>query len=97
MLRSRSSRLHVWSQPGQIEMTDETPKSDEVRMRCEEVRDLLYLYACDELEPEEKEAVETHLADCPECTSALEEHRLMRKVLPSGFMNRKLFYYSKNA
>lgn len=66
-------------------------------MSCEEVRDLLYLYLCDELEAEEKAAVESHLEGCEECRKALSEHQVLRGALPSGFINRKLFYYSKNA
>jgi len=66
-------------------------------MACSDVRDLLYLYSCDELAPDEKRDIEAHLMRCTECCKALEEHKLLKRALPSGFVDRKLFYYSKDA
>lgn len=66
-------------------------------MSCEDVRDLLFLYACDELEPGERQQIDAHLENCEECRAALEEHKLLKRVLPTGFIDRKLFYYSVNA
>ncbi|MCW5936448.1 MAG: zf-HC2 domain-containing protein [Fimbriimonadaceae bacterium] len=71
--------------------TDPEPK-----ILCQDVLDLLYLYACDELDPEEKDEVEKHVAVCESCRKAAAEHRVMQRSLPSGFASRKLFYYSSN-
>jgi hypothetical protein len=40
---------------------------------CPEVRDRLDLYAADECDPVEAEAVRRHLAHCPRCVAAFEE------------------------
>lgn len=66
-------------------------------MGCEDVRDLLFLYACDELEPDERQQVDAHLEGCEVCNRVLEEHYVLRRVLPTGFIDRKLFYYSVDA
>jgi hypothetical protein len=42
-------------------------------MRCADVAPLLVFYACDEVEPEEREAIDVHLAICPSCTEQLGE------------------------
>ncbi len=55
---------------------------------CDEVRDLLYLYACEELAPEEVEVVEAHLATCQGCQAALHEHQVLAASLPSAFLDR---------
>lgn len=65
-------------------------------MDCEEVRDLLYLYVTGELDEEEATAVARHLESCADCRLAADEHTVLVKTLPSGFVNRKLFYYAKN-
>lgn len=65
-------------------------------MDCEEVKDLLYLYVSGELDDEEAAAVEDHLASCPDCQLARDEHAVLLKTLPAGFSNRRLFYYAKN-
>lgn len=72
-------------------LTDESPSWD-----CEDVRDLLYLYSCNELEPDEREQMDAHLADCAECRQALEEHRKLSVGLGGLFRNRNLYYYSVN-
>lgn len=66
-------------------------------MTCEDVCDLLFLYASDELEPDERDSVDEHLLECETCRQALEEHKVLRRALPTGFLNRKLFYYSIDA
>lgn len=75
----------------QRRVTDTQPEP-----RCDDVLDLLYLYVCDELEAEELEVVEAHIKACPSCAEALREHQVLQRALPSGFIDRKLFYYSAN-
>src|SRR5690606_35755181 len=41
----------------------------------DEFTELLGAYALDAVEPDEREAVERHLADCPRCRSEVAEHR----------------------
>ena len=65
-------------------------------MECGEVLDLLFLYATDELEAEERERVAAHLEGCGPCRLALQEHKAMGRSLPSAFVNRRLFYYSRD-
>lgn len=64
------------------------------KMSCQDVRDLLYLYVCQELEPDERDAIEGHLAECPECRTALGEHKRLATGLGGLFKGRKLYYYS---
>ena len=77
-------------------MNEEESTPNAPNMSCEEVRDLLYLYSCGELSPEEHEAVSLHLLTCAGCRVALEEHGVLKRALPSGFVDRKLFYYSRD-
>ena len=63
---------------------------------CRGIRDLLYLYSCNELESDEHDLVTAHLTNCEECRSALAEHDVLKQSLPSGLVDRKLFYYSEN-
>lgn len=42
---------------------------------CSDVAPLLPFFACDELETQEREAVETHLAQCADCAAQLEQER----------------------
>jgi anti-sigma factor RsiW len=78
-------------------MSHENPSEVPRPMACADVRDLLYLFTCDELDAEERRDVEAHLTGCPACTKAFEEHEFLKRALPSGFVDRKLFYYSKDA
>jgi anti-sigma-K factor RskA len=49
-------------------------RSAEYNVTCSERRDSIFLYAADQLEPAEAEALRQHLAtDCPICTGALAE------------------------
>ena len=77
-------------------MSKDISKDSESNWACEDVRDLLYLYVCGELDPEEEASIKQHLESCEECTAALHEHEILQKKLPSGFVDRKLFYYSQN-
>jgi anti-sigma factor RsiW len=63
---------------------------------CEEVLDLLYLYACEELDAHDQELVTAHIEVCSGCRKALAEHRVLRRALPGGFARRRLRYYSHN-
>src|SRR4029077_8207171 len=47
-------------------------------MRCAEIAPLLVFYACDEVEPAEREAIDAHLAVCALCTAQLDEEREMQ-------------------
>ena len=64
---------------------------------CEHVLDLLYLYVTNELESEEASLVESHVSGCDTCQKALAEHQVLNRALPTGMVDRKLFYYSKDA
>ena len=80
-----------------LEMSHDEPSEAARSMACSDVCDLLYLYSCDELASDERRDVEAHLMRCTECCKALEEHQKLKRALPSGFIDRKLFYYSKDA
>ena len=50
-------------------------------MGCEDVKDLLALYAGGDVSDNERIAVEAHLAGCPACARELAEHREVRGLL----------------
>lgn len=77
-------------------MSIEENNNSQIDWSCDDVRDLLYLFVCDELDPEEAQAVEAHVEQCDACATALKEHEILQKKLPTGFVERKLFYYSEN-
>lgn len=77
-------------------MNHEPMPEEPKQLDCEEVRDLLYLFVCEELDPDERCMVADHLALCHECREALAEHRLLKSALPGGFSRRRLQYYSNN-
>jgi anti-sigma factor RsiW len=52
-------------------------------MSCNEVRDLLALYAGGETYPQEREEVETHLRACAACARELDAYRELRSNLGS--------------
>jgi anti-sigma factor RsiW len=52
-------------------------------MGCEEIRDLLALYAGGESYENERTAVEAHVAVCAACARELDQHREMRSNLAS--------------
>lgn len=55
--------------------------NDPVVVRCEEIEQLAVLFACDELDPAARAAVEAHAAQCPSCFSVLSrESRLHREI-----------------
>jgi len=56
-------------------------------MNCNDIAPLLIAYVHNDLSDEEREAVESHLKNCPECSRTLEEtiwtvELLERKVEP---------------
>ncbi len=51
-------------------------------MTCTELEELLGAYVLDAVTPEEREAVEAHLAQCPHCTQLLQEMRAAVDFLP---------------
>lgn len=53
--------------------------------RCAEIAPLLVFYACDEVEPAEREAIDAHLAVCASCAAQLGEEREMQMALVSTF------------
>ena len=53
--------------------------------RCSEVGPLLVFYACDEVEPREREQIEAHLASCSNCAEQLREERDMHAALVNAF------------
>lgn len=65
-------------------------------MKCDEVRNQLSLYIDGEIEEEEKELIEEHLENCPECKKELEEYKKLIQMLnelpneepPEGYCKR---------
>jgi hypothetical protein len=53
--------------------------------RCAEIAPLLVFYACDEVEPAEREQIDAHLAVCTSCASQLREEREMQTAMVSAF------------
>ena len=53
-------------------------------MTCTELEELLGAYVLDAVTPEEREAVETHIAQCPHCIQLLQEMRKAVDFLPLG-------------
>jgi hypothetical protein len=53
--------------------------------RCGDIGPLLVFYACDEVEPQEREQIEGHLAICASCAAQLREEREMQNALVSAF------------
>jgi HEAT repeats len=53
----------------------------EATLRCEEIEQLAVLYACDELDPVVRAALEAHTAKCPMCADAVSrETRLHQEI-----------------
>src|SRR5258708_19178674 len=53
--------------------------------RCAEIAPLLVFYACDEVEPQEREQIDAHLATCASCAAQLREEQEMQSALVSAF------------
>ena len=53
--------------------------------RCGDVAPLLVFYACDEVEPQEREQIDAHLANCASCATQLREEQEMQNALVSAF------------
>jgi HEAT repeats len=53
--------------------------------RCGDVGPLLVFYACDEVEPQEREQIDAHLANCAACAAQLREEQEMQSALVSAF------------
>jgi hypothetical protein len=53
--------------------------------RCTDIAPLLVFYACDEVEPREREQIDTHLANCASCAAQLREEQEMQSALVSAF------------
>jgi HEAT repeats/Putative zinc-finger len=53
--------------------------------RCADIAPLLVFYACDEVEPEEREQIDAHLASCASCAGQLREEQEMQNALVSAF------------
>ena len=53
--------------------------------RCGEIGPLLVFYACDEVEPLEREQIDAHLAVCASCAALLREEQEMQSALVSAF------------
>lgn len=52
-------------------------------MKCEECRDLLWIYMEWETTPEESAEIKAHLAQCPECRKAASQHMAVMETLRS--------------
>jgi hypothetical protein len=48
--------------------------------RCADVAPLLVFYACDEVEPQEREEIDAHLAVCPSCAQQLSEESVFQSA-----------------
>ena len=53
-------------------------------MTHHEIEELLGAYALDAVDPDEAQAVEAHLAECPRCRAEVEAHREVAALLSSG-------------
>ncbi len=53
--------------------------------RCGDIAPLLVFYACDEVEPQEREQIDAHLAACASCAGQLREEQEMQSALVSAF------------
>jgi HEAT repeats len=53
--------------------------------RCADIGPLLVFYACDEVEPQEREQIDAHLAVCAPCAAQLREEQEMQSALVSAF------------
>ena len=53
--------------------------------RCADIGPLLVFYACDEVEPQEREQIDAHLANCASCAAQLREEQEMQSALVSAF------------
>jgi HEAT repeats len=53
--------------------------------RCSDIGPLLVFYACDEVEPLEREQIDAHLAVCAACAAQLREEQEMQTALVSAF------------
>jgi anti-sigma factor RsiW len=53
--------------------------------RCGDIGPLLVFYACDEVEPTEREQIDAHLAACAACAAQLREEQEMQNVLVNAF------------
>ncbi|MBL8049247.1 MAG: zf-HC2 domain-containing protein [Chthonomonas sp.] len=65
-------------------------------MSCDDVRDFLYLYVCDELTTSESRTVSEHLSNCPSCREALAEMIQLHTVMAARMPSIPLSYYSVN-
>jgi len=53
--------------------------------RCGDIAPLLVFYACDEVEPQEREQIDAHLASCASCAAQLREEQEIQGALVSAF------------
>src|SRR5258708_34055481 len=53
--------------------------------RCTEIAPLLVFYACDEVEPQERDQIDAHLAVCASCAAQLREEQEMQGALVGAF------------
>jgi len=53
--------------------------------RCADIGPLLVFYACDEVEPHEREQIDAHLAACESCAVQLREEQKMQSALANAF------------
>jgi HEAT repeats len=53
--------------------------------RCADVAPLLVFYACDEVEPQEREQIDAHLAACAPCAAQAREEQEMQSAMVGAF------------
>jgi hypothetical protein len=65
-------------------------------MNCEEVGELMYLFICDELEPDEAAQIGLHIGRCSECRTALADTVQISGALSAVMPRMPLHYFSAN-
>ncbi len=55
--------------------------------RCGDIAPLLVFYACDEVEPQERDQIDAHLAACASCAQQLREEQEMQSALANAFQS----------
>ncbi|MBI3328562.1 MAG: zf-HC2 domain-containing protein [Nitrospinae bacterium] len=87
------AKLQEWfSKGGRQPPVEEAPKM----LRCQDVVDLVLSYLEDTLDPGERQILEAHIADCPNCLRFLKTYRetvalgqqLREEAIPSDVRER---------
>ncbi len=77
-------------------MNSESESAPGHAVTCDDVRDLLYLYVCEELEEHEMGEIAAHLAQCESCRAAMAETIVVAGALSDSLPRVPQHYYSRN-